>query len=69
MIRGKRITNTKIVKILFQGGSITDAHRDRGDIHNLGNGYPQYAADGVHPTPYGAAYIGALYAQYIEKLL
>mgnify|MGYP002518074687 CR=1 FL=1 len=32
------------MKILFQGDSITDAGRDRGDIHNLGNGYPKYAA-------------------------
>lgn len=34
----------KKVKILFQGDSITDAGRDRNDIHNLGNGYPKYAA-------------------------
>ncbi len=32
------------MKILFQGDSITDAGRDRNDIHNLGNGYPFYAA-------------------------
>ncbi len=32
------------MKILFQGDSITDAGRDRSDIHNLGNGYPKYAA-------------------------
>lgn len=32
------------MKILFQGDSITDAGRDRNDIHNLGNGYPKYAA-------------------------
>lgn len=32
------------MKILFQGDSITDAGRDRADIHNLGNGYPKYAA-------------------------
>lgn len=32
------------MKILFQGDSITDADRDRSDIHNLGNGYPKYAA-------------------------
>lgn len=32
------------MKILFQGDSITDADRDRSDCHNMGNGYPQYAA-------------------------
>lgn len=32
------------MKILFQGDSITDAGRDRNDIHNLGGGYPKYAA-------------------------
>ncbi len=32
------------MKILFQGDSITDAGRDRSDCHNLGNGYPKYAA-------------------------
>ena len=32
------------MKILFQGDSITDWGRDRNDIHNLGNGYPKYAA-------------------------
>lgn len=32
------------MKILFQGDSITDADRDRSDYHNLGKGYPFYAA-------------------------
>jgi lysophospholipase L1-like esterase len=32
------------MKILFQGDSITDAGRDRSDNHNLGDGYPKYAA-------------------------
>ena len=32
------------MKILFQGDSITDAGRDRNDIHNLGNGYPKFTA-------------------------
>lgn len=32
------------MKILFQGDSITDAGRDRGNIHDLGAGYPKYAA-------------------------
>ena len=35
----------KKIKILFQGDSITDAGRDRSDIHNLGQGYPKYAAE------------------------
>lgn len=34
----------KRIKLLFQGDSITDAERDRNDFHNLGNGYPKYAA-------------------------
>ena len=33
------------MKILFQGDSITDAGRDRADVHNLGHGYPFYAAE------------------------
>ena len=32
------------MKILFQGDSITDADRNRYNIHDLGNGYPKYAA-------------------------
>ena len=32
------------MKILFQGDSITDAGRDRSDCHELGKGYPFYAA-------------------------
>ena len=32
------------MKILFQGDSITDWGRDRSDPHNLGFGYPGYAA-------------------------
>ena len=32
------------MRVLFQGDSITDAGRDRNDCHNLGNGYPKYAA-------------------------
>ena len=40
------------MKILFQGDSITDAGRDRSDSHNLGDGYPKYAAEFIkkaHP--------------------
>lgn len=33
------------MKILFQGDSITDAGRDRENIHDLGFGYPKYAAE------------------------
>lgn len=32
------------MKILFQGDSITDAGRDRENIHDLGHGYPLYTA-------------------------
>ena len=32
------------MKILFQGDSITDAGRNRADYHDLGEGYPKYAA-------------------------
>lgn len=34
----------KKIKLLFQGDSITDAGRNREDIHDLGHGYPKYAA-------------------------
>ena len=33
------------MKLLFQGDSITDAKRNRSDIHDLGQGYPLYAAE------------------------
>ncbi len=32
------------MKILFQGDSITDARRDRDNIHDMGDGYPRYAS-------------------------
>ena len=32
------------MRILFQGDSITDAGRDRRNFHDMGNGYPKYAA-------------------------
>lgn len=35
----------KKIKLLFQGDSITDAGRNREDIHDLGKGYPKYAAE------------------------
>lgn len=35
------------MKILFQGDSITDAGRDRSNPHDLGNGYPKYAAQAL----------------------
>ena len=40
------------MRILFQGDSITDAGRDRRNYHDLGNGYPKYAAEWIrnaHP--------------------
>lgn len=33
------------MKLLFQGDSVTDAGRNRADMHDLGNGYPKYAAE------------------------
>ncbi len=33
------------MRLLFQGDSITDAGRDRSDPHNLGGGYPFFAAE------------------------
>lgn len=33
-----------IMKILFQGDSITDAGRDKRNYHQMGNGYPKYAS-------------------------
>ena len=35
------------MKILFQGDSITDAGRDHRNYHNLGDGYPKYAAENI----------------------
>ena len=35
----------KKMLIVFQGDSITDAGRDYRNYHNLGNGYPKYAAE------------------------
>ena len=37
----------KRIKILFQGDSITDAGRDKRNYHDLGLGYPKYAAEGI----------------------
>ena len=37
----------KKIKLLFQGDSITDMGRDYSDYHNLGPGYPKYAAEGL----------------------
>ena len=33
------------MKIVFQGDSITDAGRDKRNYHDMGNGYPKYAAE------------------------
>lgn len=33
------------MRILFQGDSITDAGRDRRNFHDMGYGYPKYAAE------------------------
>ena len=35
------------MKILFQGDSITDAGRDKRNYHDLGAGYPKFAAENI----------------------
>ena len=35
----------KKVRLIFQGDSITDAGRDKRNFHDLGAGYPKYAAE------------------------
>ncbi len=35
----------KKIKIVFQGDSITDAGRDKRNYHDVGPGYPKYAAE------------------------
>ena len=35
------------MKILFQGDSITDAGRDKRNYHDLGAGYPRFAAENI----------------------
>ena len=35
------------MKILFQGDSITDGGRDKRNFHDLGPGYPKYAAQNI----------------------
>ena len=35
------------MRILFQGDSITDAGRDKRNYHDLGKGYPKYAAEAI----------------------
>ena len=37
----------KTVRVLFQGDSITDAGRDKRNYHDLGLGYPKFAADNI----------------------
>ncbi len=36
-----------MLRIVFQGDSITDAGRDRSDIHHLGYGYARFAAENL----------------------
>ena len=35
----------KKIKLVFQGDSITDAGRDKRNYHDLGPGYPKFAAE------------------------
>lgn len=46
----------KKIKLLFQGDSITDACRDKSDYHNLGEGYPKYAAECLKEKYSGIAF-------------
>lgn len=48
------------MRILFQGDSITDADRNRENMHDLGNGYPKYAAK------YLADYFPAIDFEFID---
>lgn len=40
----------KKIRLLFQGDSITDAGRNYEDMHDMGNGYPRYAANILQET-------------------
>lgn len=44
-MKGKDIM--KKIRLLFQGDSITDWGRNRNDYHDLGNGYPKFAAQNI----------------------
>ena len=41
----KSLAKMKNIRLVFQGDSITDAGRDKRNYHNLGNGYPKFAAE------------------------
>ena len=41
----RSLTKMKNIRLVFQGDSITDAGRDRRNYHDLGFGYPKYAAE------------------------
>ena len=45
LFTAKSLTNMKNIRLVFQGDSITDAGRDKRNYHDLGNGYPKYAAE------------------------
>lgn len=36
-----------MLKLLFQGDSVTDAGRDKRNFHDMGKGYPHFAARGI----------------------
>lgn len=36
-----------MIRLLFQGDSITDAGRDKRNYHDMGKGYPKFAAEGI----------------------
>lgn len=36
-----------MIRLLFQGDSITDAGRDKRNYHDMGKGYPKFAVEGI----------------------
>lgn len=36
-----------MIRLLFQGDSVTDAGRDKRNFHDMGKGYPHFAARGI----------------------
>lgn len=63
------------MKILFQGDSITDFHRDRSDPHDMGPGYPRLVAEELrasHPDTdfefWNFGIIGNRTSQVLDRL-
>ena len=63
------------MKILFQGDSITDFHRDRSNPHDMGPGYPKFVAEAIvnaHPDTsfefWNFGIIGNRTSQVLDRL-